>query len=253
MDTSKILQIALNMGEILLSSGAEVYRVEETIRRVCKSYKIDCDCYCTLTGIFISTEGTSQDIHSLTVIRRIKDRALDLHKIELVNAFSRQIEACTIDYDDALKKIEEIKRRPYFSFPIMLLAASFNAYVYSCLFGGNSIDGVVAFVISAIIFSLKEFISKYGFFEFLQLFLSGIIAGGMTLLFKMNIETLNIDKVIVGAIMVFVPGVAITSGIKDALNGDILSSTGRIGEGILTACALGAGVGMMLVLGNRIM
>lgn len=253
MDTGKILQIAINLGDILLTSGAEVYRVEETIRRVCKSYKIDCDCYCTLTGIFISTEGTAADIHSLTVIRRIKDRNVDLHKIELVNTFSRSIEKDPIDYDEALKKIEEIKRRPYFSFPIMLLAASFNAYVYSCLFGGTSIDGLVAFVISMIIYSLKEYISKYGFFEFLQLFLSGIIAGGITLMFKMGIDTLNIDKVMVGAIMVFVPGVAITSGIKDALNGDILSSAGRIGEGILTACALGAGVGIMLLLGKAIM
>lgn len=252
MDTGKILQIAMNLGETLLTSGAEVYRVEETIRRVCKSYNIDCDCYCTLTGIFISSEGTTSDIHSLTVIRRIKDRSVDLHKIELVNAFSRCLEKEPIDYDEALRKIEEIKKRPYFSFPIMLLAASFNAYVYSCLFGGTSIDGLVAFIISMIIYSLKEYISKYGFFEFLQLFLSGIIAGGITLLFKLGIHDLNIDKVIVGAIMVFVPGVAITSGIKDALNGDIISSFGRIGEAVLTACALGAGVGIMLLLGNRI-
>lgn len=74
----------------------------------------------------------------------------------------------------------------------------------------------------------------------------------MTLGFKMGIDTLNVDKVIVGAIMVFVPGVAITSGIKDALNGDILSSFGKIGEGVLTACALGAGVGIMLVIGSSL-
>lgn len=252
MHTAKILEISLNLGEILLTSGAEVYRVEETIRRVCKSYKIECDCYCTLTGIFISSEGQSEDVHSLTVIRRIKERSVDLHKIELVNTFSRQLEANPIDYDEALEKIKEIKKRPYFSFPIMLLAASFNAYVYSILFGGNAVDGLIAFVISTVIYSLKAYISRYGFFEFLQLFLSGIIAGAMTLGFKMGIDTLNVDKVIVGAIMVFVPGVAITSGIKDALNGDILSSFGKIGEGVLTACALGAGVGIMLVLGSSL-
>ncbi|MEF9951896.1 MAG: threonine/serine exporter family protein [Clostridium sp.] len=253
MDTSKVLQLAMELGEILLTSGAEVYRVEETIRRVCKSYGIECDCFATLTGIFISTEGTSEDIHSLTTIRRIKDRSVDLHKIELVNAFSRSLETKQLSYSDAMKKMDEIKKRPYFSFPIMLLAASFNAFVYSCLFGGDAIDGAVAFLISMTIFSLKEYMAKYGFFEFLQLFLSGIIAGGMTLLFKNFIPELNIDKVIVGAIMVFVPGVAITSGIKDALNGDIVSSSGRIGEAILTACALGAGVGIMLVLGTKLL
>ncbi|KMT22166.1 threonine/serine ThrE exporter family protein [Clostridium cylindrosporum] len=253
MDTGKILQIALNLGDILLTSGAEVYRVEETIRRVCKRYNIECDCYCTLTGIFISSEGTKNDKHSLTVIRRIKDRTLDLHKIELVNAFSRQIEVSDIDYDEALKKIEEIKKRPYFNFPTMLFAASFNAYVFSCLFGGTSIDGIVAFIIGMVIYSIKEYMARFGFFEFLQLFLAGIIAGGMTIGFKMGIPTLNIDKVIVGAIMLLLPGVAITSGIKDALNGDIISSSGRLMEGILTAAALGVGVGIMLVLGTHIM
>ncbi|MEG0370903.1 MAG: threonine/serine exporter family protein, partial [Clostridium sp.] len=164
MDTSKVLQLAMNLGEILLTSGAEVYRVEETIRRVCKSYGIGCDCFATLTGIFISTEGTSDDAHSLTVIRRIKDRSVDLHKIELVNAFSRQLEGETLSYEESMEKVEEIKKRPYFSFPIMLLAASFNAFVYSCLFGGDVIDGMVAFVISMVIYSLKEYMAKYGFF-----------------------------------------------------------------------------------------
>ena len=250
METGKILQIALNLGEILLTSGAEVYRVEETIKRVCKSYSIECDCYCTLTGIFISSEGKIYDPHSLTVIRRVKERKVDLHKIDLVNKFSRELEKSPIDYDEALERVEKIKNTPYFSRPIMILSASFNAFVYSWLFGGTPLDGFIAFFISMVIFSLKEFISGYGFFEFLQLFLAGILAGGMTLFFQATIGGFNIDKVIVGAIMVFVPGLAITTGIKDALSGDTLSSFAKIGDAALTACALGAGVGITLVIGN---
>lgn len=253
METGKILRVALDLGDILLKSGAEVYRVEETIIRVCKSYDIDCDCHCTLTGIFISSDGTTNDIHSLTVIKRVKNRTVDLHKIELVNKFSRELENRTLTYEEATQRIKEIKKTPYFSFKIMLTAAAINAYVYSILFGGTPIDGLVAFVIGTIIYGLKAYISRYGFFEFLQLFLSGIIAGAMALLFKNWVVDLNVDRVVVGSIMVFMPGVAITSGIKDALNGDIISSFGKIGEGALVACALGAGVGITLVIGNSLM
>lgn len=253
METGKILRVALDLGDILLRSGAEVYRVEETIIRVCKSYNINCDCHCTLTGIFISSDGTSNDIHSLTVIKRVKNRTVDLHKIELVNKFSRELENKEFTYEEATKRIKEIEKTPYFSFRIMLIAAAFNAYIYSLLFGGNAVDGVVAFAIGTLCYGLKAYISKYGFFEFLQLFLSGIIAGAMALIFKIWIVDLNVDKVIVGSIMVFMPGVAITSGIKDALNGDMISSFAKIGEGALTACALGAGVGITLVIGNSFM
>ena len=64
----------------------------------------------------------------------------------------------------------------------------------------------------------------------------------------MNIAmpSINMDIVIVSAIMPIVPGVAITNAIRDTLQGDYLSGCARILEAFLKAAsiALGVGIGM---------
>ena len=57
MEQEKILDIAVCAGSILLRFGAETYRVEETINRICKSYGLNCEAFALPTGVFVSVEG----------------------------------------------------------------------------------------------------------------------------------------------------------------------------------------------------
>ncbi|MFQ7474032.1 MAG: threonine/serine exporter family protein, partial [Anaerovoracaceae bacterium] len=56
------------------------------------------------------------------------------------------------------------------------------------------------------------------------------------------------EPIIIGSIMLFVPGVAITNSIRDFLSGDMLSGIARMTEAVLTAVSLAAGAGVMLKL-----
>jgi len=38
MKTNQVIEVALKAGEILLTGGAEIYRVEDTVTRICGSY-----------------------------------------------------------------------------------------------------------------------------------------------------------------------------------------------------------------------
>jgi len=53
----EIMDIALRTGKILLTSGAEIYRVEDTITRVCESYGVKCENFVLPTGFCIYKEG----------------------------------------------------------------------------------------------------------------------------------------------------------------------------------------------------
>jgi len=60
---------------------------------------------------------------------------------------------------------------------------------------------------------------------------------------------INEYKVIIGSILLYLPGVSITNGIKDALYGDIVASLTRLGEAILLVGILAAGVAISLFIG----
>jgi uncharacterized membrane protein YjjP (DUF1212 family) len=246
MDTDRVLRIALLAGEILMQSGTEIYRAEDTARIICKSYGVEAECFFMPTGIFIS--GYGEEKKTITQMKRITTRTVDLHRIEMINAFSRKINEEKISIEEAEKELHAIGACPYFKFSTMLLAAAFTAPVYTLMFHGTMLDALLAAAISMIIFLVNSGISKIGFFQFFSVFISGMIAGALAVFANNIYPVIHIDKVIIGAIMILVPGIALTNAIKDALKGDLVSSIARIGEALLVVIAVGAGVGLMITI-----
>lgn len=249
MNTRQVMDIAMRAGEILLTSGAEIYRVEDTIIRICNSYNVDCESFVLPTGIFITGKGKEKE--SLTLLKRIRVRTVDLQRVELVNSFSRSLKEKPLKYEEALKSLEEIENNPGFTFLSKLAAAGLTAFVFTLLFQGTLLEAASAFVISLLIYAVREGSSYIGFFQVFGYFISGLAAGGLSLLtIKFN-AGINIYKVIIGSVIILLPGVAITSAIKDALYGDINSSLLRLSEGTFIVVAVGAGVAISLSLGLR--
>jgi len=249
MKTEEIINIAIKAGEILLTSGAEIYRVEDTITRICKSYGMECESFVLPTGIFISAKGSGHE--TISSIKRIKDRTVNLHRIELINMFSRNLQQNPVSYFEAVKALNDIKNMKGFNFITHAISAGIAAFAFTLLFKGRINEGIAACIISIVIFVIKWKISEIGFFQFFEFFISGLIAAVISLAAVRILPDLNIYQVIIGSIVILLPGVAITNGIKDALYGDIVSSLSRLGEAVLVAIAVGAGVGIVLSVGLR--
>lgn len=250
MEAKKVLEIAIEAGQMLLINGAEAYRVEETIEKICGSYGLKCECMTISTGILVSIiDGEDEKI---TSIKRIKQRGIDLHKIELINAFSRELQKNPLDYEAAKNRLNEISNAPVFSYKIRLLSAAMTSFVYTLFFNGSIYDAIVSTFIGFGIYIIQENISKLGFFQFFQFFFSGFIIGGISILIGLFLPFVNENNVIAGSIMILTPGVAITNGIKDTLYGDFISGIAKLGEAILIICALGVGIGTALSLGRGV-
>lgn len=56
------------------------------------------------------------------------------------------------------------------------------------------------------------------------------------------------DKVVIGDIMPLVPGIALTTSIRDFFNGDYLSGAIHMIDAILTAFSIAVGVGAVITL-----
>jgi uncharacterized membrane protein YjjP (DUF1212 family) len=249
MKTRQVIEIALRAGEILLTSGAEIYRVEDTIYRICRSYNVQCEAYALPSGIFIT--GFGEENEPVSRIKRIKGRTTDLHKVELVNSFSRDLLNNLLEYEEALGTLDQINSMRCFGFLPRFAAAGINAFVFTMLFNGSIFDGLAALFISLLIFTLNEKVSQIGFFQFFEYFISGIVAGGVSLTAVWLFPELNIYRIIIGSIVILLPGVALTNSVKDALYGDINSSMFRLSEAVFIAVAVGAGVGISLSIGLR--
>lgn len=249
MQTGELLEVALKAGEILLTSGAEIYRVEDTIKRICLGYNAECESFVLPTGIFISVRSES-DGGSQTAFKRIRHRSVDLYRVDSVNSFSRSLSKKLPDHREAMEILEGIENRKRHGYPVRLLTAGAASFVFTLLFKGTAGEGLAAVVTGMLIYTVREELSRTGFFQFFELFIAGVLAGTASLLAVRFFPEFNVYKIIIGSIMLFLPGVAITNSIKDALYDDLVASMARLGEAVFAAVAVGAGVGLSLAIGR---
>lgn len=240
MGSNSILKLAITAGKIMLENGGETYRVEDTMMHILKHYNLDVsETFVTSTGIFVS-------VGSDTMIKRVKSRTIHLEKIALVNDLSRRIvadEVSALEAFDLLKKIEKV---PPYPLLIKTLASGLSCFCFSYIFGGKITDCLNSFIVGIILNLVVWFLNKKSVSNFLVNIIGGFVIGFFALLFINFGIGDNMDKVIIGAIMPLVPGVGITNAIRDILEGDFLSGSGRIFDAFMVSVAIATGVGTML-------
>lgn len=248
MDQDKILEIAVRAGSLLLKSGAETYRVEETIVRICQSYCLSCDAFVLPTGIFVSAGGKKT---SLTIVRRISYRTVDLTSISRLNALSRKIQDQKPEYQKVMAELDEISNIKKYSNLTIAMAYALTAFVYVLIFGGTLMESAAAVIVGVVLGLLRFLFRQGSSFPFIEYFFGGFAAGILGSLFSVLIGV-NPYLVIIGALTNLVPGVALTNGIRDLLHGDIVSGLSRLGEALMTVFAIAAGTGVGIAAWNLI-
>lgn len=94
---------------MLVESGAEVNRVEETMVRMCRCFEgIEyADSYVTLTGIMFSLTYENKTI---TRICRVHTGEVDLNRIDQINTLSRSICTNPISVDELANELEKLRK-----------------------------------------------------------------------------------------------------------------------------------------------
>ncbi len=238
------LSLCVLAGEIMLKNGAETYRVEDTMARllIACGYKAS-DCFVASTGIFVGI--TTEVGESYNIVRKVKSRSTNLEKVALVNAFSRAFVSGAITADDIVEELGRVDTRtPPYSNAFKILVAGAACAGFSFLLDGNLTDCLAGFLIGSFIqlFTMK---SKNLSPVLLNMFGGVLIAFLSLLMLNLGISD-NLDKVIIGALMPLLPGVAFTNAIRDVLEGDYLSGSARLMDALIVAVAVAAGVGSFL-------
>jgi len=264
----KILNMAIYAGEIMMKNGAEVYRVEDTVARICKAYGIaNVEVFAMPTGIFASVDNGGNDDDAIAYVKRIKSRGLDLNKISKVNDFSRKLasSAATRDdiktttpspeglkavmsVEDGMKTLEDIDKLKEYPLAVRFLGAGMISSFFCAIFGGGLIDFFVALLAGFAGYAAYTLFNRFQMNSFIVSFLCCSVCAFIALAASSAISDASYEPIIIGSIMIFVPGVATTNSIRDFLAGDMVAGVARLTEAVFTAVALAAGAGVMIKL-----
>ncbi len=245
----RLFNYAMDIGEQMLISGAEVHRVEESISRICYALGASRVDVFIITSSMVVTVHTSEG-ETYTQTRRVLTNNINFEKLHLLNQLSREI--CEKDLSeqeikDKLNIAANCKKYPiWFEFICYAIIAG----VFTLFFGGSIIEAILSLFVGAVvrisIFFCDKIISNKIFGKFFSTVIITVLA---FLAVKLGWIS-NVDKLIIGNIMTLIPGIGLTNALRDLFTGDSIAGLLRSIDAILTALAIAAGYFLVIALGG---
>ncbi len=242
MLSEDLLLFAADASRLMLESGGETYRAEYVAMGIIVSQGgTEAECFATSTGLMLSFSGEDGKVRS--VVRRIKRHGMNLEKVYRIDNMVRHLLLGDIDIEEAARQLDEVERMKDRPVLIRMIASAFGAGWFSLLFKGKTVDALVAAAMGALLSILIYEFQRHKLPGFLSSFAGGAFAALASLVAAYAGLPINTDAVIIGVIMLLVPGVAITNAIRDTIAGDLIAGLARGVDAVITAAAISAGAG----------
>ncbi len=250
MNYNKIVQGILDIGESMLISGAENYRIEDSLYRMCKSYGfVKYDVFVIPSNIQITVETENGDI--ITQVRHIENADIDFDQLDYMNNLCRYICSHTPDEEELQKKYQEVKNRPPQHPAAKYFAGVMGGTGFAVFFGCNFKDAIVAVIVSLMIVVVGKWLEKREGNLFVYNTILSFLSEVIIVLSVRNGFADHPERIMIGIVMLLISGLSTTNGIREILQKDYISGFINIMNSILGAAGIAVGTALaMLVLND---
>lgn len=252
-DVGRVLELATEAGHILLENGAEIFRVEETMKRISSALGVEHDDFFVLSNGIFTTGGdpAHRNRGVFAKVQHIPVKGTQLNRVVAVNQLSREIAAGKYTLEEIEEKLREIRTMTGMPPWAQVLASGIGSGSFCFLLGGTLLDSLAAFLVGLF---LWVYLLKLG--KSLSKIMCNLCGGALVTLlciaflhFRLGS---NLDHMIVGTIMPLVPGVPFTNGVRDIANSDYIAGAVRLLDAMLIFLSIAIGVGAVISLYVRL-
>lgn len=241
LELNKLLSCVLDILQMMVESGAEIYRIEDSAQHIFHAYGIKrADVYATTTNIIISLEVNDETIKTHT--RSISTISTNIERVDKLNCLIRDICAHTPDIGTLRRKIDAIKLTPVYPTWVIIPFYGVIGAAFYVFFGGrNLVEMLVAFCAGLGIGLFSRCFDKFDTNKFLSKFVCSFFACCLAFALQKLKIIHSVDHIIIGNIMLLIPGIGLTNALRDLFVGDSISATLRTIEAGLLACSIAFG------------
>ena len=234
------LQAVVEAGVAMLMSGADVSRVEDTMVRLARAYRIEpVDVVAIPTALFVAgPDGRS-------LVKRINHRSVNLAVVAEINQLSRNVAKNPVPLDEFYKELEKAKNHAVYAPWLTIVFAAGAAGLISQLMGGHLVDVLPAAVSGGLTQLIRRSLASTRIPGNLSDMLSAMVAT-LPALSLARFHIFQPGSIMVGGIMVLTPGLLFTSAVRDGITGDLVSAASRLLEALLVGGAVAAGASLPL-------
>ncbi|TXR58021.1 threonine/serine ThrE exporter family protein [Quadrisphaera setariae] len=271
----EVLEVSVRFGEAMLSLGATASASVEVIRRTCAAFGLECQVDITFTAILVAHDGA--DAGTVSVLRVVQSRAADYHRLSRLAALAHDVQADpgtpvgdAADDPDAREavhqrlervhaRLDEVLGAPHRYRPALVTASlALMAASVAVLLGG----GVPVVLLSAATTAAVDLVlRRLGSWGLPSFFLQAAGAAMATTVavallalpgLPVELQALPPSLVVASGIIALLAGLSLVGAADDAINGFLVTASGRLLEVLLLTLGLVVGIGGVLDVANRL-
>ncbi len=240
MDYQVLLKLTCGLGYELAVNGAETFRIEESISRILETYHVQGEAYAVPNMLIVSV--IDQDGDPITKMQRIGSHGNDLDAVERFSGLSRRICQTHPEPREALAMLQAEKdNKKAYLLSVVLLSHFLAAAGFGLLFGSGWTDMLCAGVCGLVVGYVNQFMGQWK----VNLFITTMDAAFLMAMLAYALKAMGIaqnpDSIIIGALMLLVPGLLFTNSMRDILYGDTNSGIIRLFQVMLIGLAISLG------------
>lgn len=230
----------MDLGEQMLLAGAEVHRVEDGLYRILSAYGAK------RTDVFIITSSMVVTVHTkdgeiFTQTRRIRETSADYEKLHRLNELSRLLCKTPLSPEEIRERLDRISETKPYPLWLLFLCYATIAGVFTLFFGGGMLEAAISFIIGAVVRGVILLCDRSLTNRIFTKFAASLCVTVLAFL-AINLGSgYPADKIIIGNIMPLIPGIGLTTALKDLLMGDSIAGLLRTIEACIAALAIAAG------------
>lgn len=244
---SEALEVAAQAGHVMLENGAEISRVEDTMKRISTAYgATERNFFVLSNGIF--TTGSKAGAGCYANVEYIPLKGAQMEKIVRINQLAREIEDGKYDVGDARRKVAEIRNSPAKPAWEQLLGAALGSAGFCMLFGGSFLDSAAAFFAGVLVWGAVLLTGRPGVSKIVVNIVCAALATIMCTAFHSIGFGSSLGNMIIGAIIPLIPGVPFTNGIRDIAHEDYIAGITRLMDALFVFFGIALGVCMVFIL-----
>ncbi len=238
---NKLCKLLLEIGALLMSSGANSSRIRITITRIANSYGYNAELLITHRALMLTLFDEEKD-YFFSRLKRTSPHGANFKMVSGISRMSWKIVEEKWDLNQIQQELDRLKSLPHYSRLTTLLMVGLAGASFCRLFGGSYIDMLIAFSATVAGLFIRQEAVKKAFNPYLAIFfaaLSSSVIAGATV--KLQLGT-HPDFAFATSVLYLIPGIPLINSLSDLLDGNLMNGIVRGMNGLIIALSIAAGL-----------
>ena len=239
--SQELSKILLEVGTLLMTSGANTSRIRITISRIANAFGFNTELLITHRALMITVSDEMSDYFQSS-LKRTMPHGANFRMVSGISRMSWQIVDHNWSFEQIWNEIDRLKSLPHFPRPLILFTVGLAGASFCRLFGGGYIEMLVAFVATFLGLFIRQEAMKRNFNTYLCIFMASltscIIAGAAV---KLKLGT-DPEYAFATSVLYLIPGIPLINSLSDLLDGNIMNGLVRGANGLIIAFSIAFGM-----------